>query len=230
MSRPRQSKAAAGGAMKSLGAASRNNKDGFPIPLQFLYRDPRNVMLKRRGTDPEIDAEDGSNGGRMQERQREQRTLFAASMAAGRASFGQHRWTDAKRSFTKVKTQIRPRRLFFSFALMLDASGSSTRRPSPSYVKDERKPSVYVSGERVVWCGGGGGGGGGAVQWICFHGTPEVDANRRLESRSRIQVVFTQCSKRPERKERKTNKQNWQLRPPFKSCDRSIELSRRRGE
>ena len=72
--------------------------------------------------------------------------------------------------------------------------------------------------------------GGGAVQWICFHGTPEVDANRRLESRSRIQVVFTQCSKRPERKERKTNKQNWQLRPPFKSCDRSIELSRRRGE
>ncbi len=156
MSRPRQSKAAAGGAMKSLGAASRNNKDGFPIPLQFLYRDPRNVMLKRRGTDPEIDAEDGSNGGRMQERQREQRTLFAASMAAGRASFGQHRWTDAKRSFTKVKTQIRPRRLFFSFALMLDASGSSTRRPSPSYVKDERKPSVYVSGERVVWWGGGG--------------------------------------------------------------------------
>ena len=102
----RMSKATAGmgvgrPSIKSLAAARENR--GFPIPLHYLYRDPRSHLMKRRGTDASIDVGNGLNSSKHDERLREQRTLFCASMATGDAFYSQHRWNDALRSYTKVR-------------------------------------------------------------------------------------------------------------------------------
>ena len=87
--------------IKSLAAARENR--GFPIPLHYLYRDPRSHLMKRRGTDASNDVGNGRNSSKHDERLREQRTLFCASMATGDAFYSQHRWNDALRSYTKVR-------------------------------------------------------------------------------------------------------------------------------
>ena len=98
------------------------NSDGFPIPLAFLYRDPRpKTMGGRRAGGGSGGAIDYSSGGatgdnwgdtdgdglpmkETAEQVREKKTLYAANMAQAQAFQNNYRFQDARNALTKVRT------------------------------------------------------------------------------------------------------------------------------
>lgn len=85
-------------------------ESGFPIPLSFLYRDPRPSPRRNAG------GGDYSQGGMLDdpdaeglpikdtpEQIREKKTLYAANMAQAQAFLSQLRYTDARIALNKVR-------------------------------------------------------------------------------------------------------------------------------
>lgn len=101
--------------------------DGFPIPLAFLYRDPRPILSRRLagggagagGGHGDVSGSGGGGGGgggghwdetdgdglpikETAEQLREKKTLYAANMAQAQAFQNNYRFRDAESALTKV--------------------------------------------------------------------------------------------------------------------------------
>ena len=115
------------------GKKTMKNVDCFPIPLAFLYRDPRPTMIRRLaaaagsgggggGGGVGGGAGGGASGGggdhweetdgdglpikETAEQLREKKTLYAANMAQAQAFQNNYKFTDASSALTKVKSKL----------------------------------------------------------------------------------------------------------------------------
>lgn len=116
------------------GKKTMKNVDCFPIPLAFLYRDPRPTMIRRLAAAAGNGGGGGGAGGgasgggsdhweetdgdglpikETAEQLREKKTLYAANMAQAQAFQNNYRFTDASSALTKVKSKFHV--LFFLF-------------------------------------------------------------------------------------------------------------------
>lgn len=134
------------------GKAARSAPDGFPIPLAYLYRDPRPAMVRRQakaaaaaagsdsagqGGDHWTDTDgDGMPIKETTERQREKRTLYTANMAQAAAFEAKYRHGDARDACTRV-----------SGALLLR---SHRRRQLAATVSRANCPPICVMHDRCV--------------------------------------------------------------------------------
>lgn len=94
------------------GARNAAPSDGFPIPLSYLYRDPRPAIVRRQqqaaASAPDCQVSwsetdgDGMPIKETPERLREKKTLFTANMAQASAFEAKHRHGDARDACTRV--------------------------------------------------------------------------------------------------------------------------------
>ncbi len=119
---------------KNGGKKALNNNDGFPIPLAYLYRDPRPNRRTGGGAgggggsgsgaiDYGSGGASGDNWGETDgdglpmketaEQVREKKTLYAANMAQAQAFQNNYRFQDAQNALTKVRS------LSFSLIVMI---------------------------------------------------------------------------------------------------------------
>ncbi len=94
---------------KGKKGAGAGKESGFPIPLAFLYRDPRPSPRRNAAGDYSLggglgdeDAE-GLPLKETPEQIREKKTLYSANMAQAGAFLTQLRYADARLALTKVK-------------------------------------------------------------------------------------------------------------------------------
>ena len=112
------------------------NADCFPIPLAFLYRDPRPIMIRRLAAGGGVGGGVGGGGAsncagvgdhweetdgdglpikETAEQLREKKTLYAANMAQAQAFQNNYRFHDAQSALTKV---ILTKPSFFSLSII----------------------------------------------------------------------------------------------------------------
>lgn len=95
----------AGAGKKKKATGGMNEGGWFPIPLSFLYRDPR-PSPRRGGADYFGQSADPDSEGlpvkETPEQMREKKTLYSANMAQAQAFLGQLRYSDARLALTKV--------------------------------------------------------------------------------------------------------------------------------
>lgn len=141
------------------GKKSMKNVDCFPIPLAFLYRDPRPTMIRRLaaagggGGGGGVGGVGGASGGggvgdhweetdgdglpikETAEQLREKKTLYAANMAQAQAFQNNYRFQDAQSALTKV---ILIKALLFHHYLCHNELNPSRRRLFQLNVDDQR--------------------------------------------------------------------------------------------
>ena len=90
-----------------------HHTDGFPIPLSYLYRDPRPAIVRRQQQAAVTSSSDGQANWsetdqdgmpikETPERIREKKTLYTANMAQANAFESKHRHGDARDACTRV--------------------------------------------------------------------------------------------------------------------------------
>ena len=124
-------------------AAGGNEGGWFPIPLAFLYRDPR-PSPRRGGADyfgqPGDPDSEGLPLKETPEQLREKKTLYQANMAQAQAFLGQLRYNDARLALTKVRRHLCA--TFFPHLVVcvtFDGPGEKERK------KDDGGPASFMA-------------------------------------------------------------------------------------